>query len=215
MSLVPIAQWVLRIRLRRRAERRPHRGQSMVEFALIVPIFLLIILAFIEFSVAMSGMLNINFASRDAAAIAAQVGDQTDADCLILKRVEDDINRPTSRVEIQQVSIFRTDAVGSVLGSNVYERTGSTGCVQQDGSTLTVPYTIVTEGYPVSSRCRVLAGCGPGQEASTRWASRSPTSTGGSPPSRARSCSPPMGSNSPARRRCAWSRSCESAPRHW
>ena len=164
MSLVPIAQWVLRIRLRRRAERRPHRGQSMVEFALIVPIFLLIILAFIEFSVAMSGMLNINFASRDAAAIAAQVGDQTDADCLILKRVEDDINRPTSRVEIQQVSIFRTDAVGSVLGSNVYERTGSTGCVQQDGSTLTVPYTIVTEGYPVSSRCRVLAGCGPGQD---------------------------------------------------
>ena len=48
---------------------------------------------------------------------------------------------------------------------NLYRRTGSTTCSMPDGTSITVPYSMVgAAGYPEADRCDVLAGCGGGHD---------------------------------------------------
>ena len=56
------------------AVRHGDTGQSLVEFALVIPIFLVLLMAVIEFAFLMNGQLSINYATRDAALIAAEAG---------------------------------------------------------------------------------------------------------------------------------------------
>jgi len=50
--------------LRRRLRRPERRGQAMVEFGLVLPIFILLIIGIIEFALAFNANLAVNFASR-------------------------------------------------------------------------------------------------------------------------------------------------------
>jgi Flp pilus assembly protein TadG len=52
-----------------------HRGQGLVEFALIIPVFLLLVLGIIEFGRLMVTYSSISTASRDAVRYAISVGD--------------------------------------------------------------------------------------------------------------------------------------------
>lgn len=144
----------------RQRRRDEERGQSLVEFALIFPIFILLLIGLIEFAVVFSVILNVNYASRDAALMAAEVGDASGADCLILQRLDTAINGATSHNQITQVRIFWADANGNELAADVYTAGGSTSCVLGDGSTLTVAYTAGAQNYPEASRCTIVAGCG-------------------------------------------------------
>ena len=94
------------------------RGQSMVEFALVIPIFLILLMAVIEFSFLMNGQLSINFATRDAALVAAEAGNAVGADCVILQKVEQDVTAPANRANISQVQIFWTNANGQPLDTS-------------------------------------------------------------------------------------------------
>jgi Flp pilus assembly protein TadG len=136
----------------------------MVEFALILPIFLVLIIGLMEFSLAFNSLLGINFASRDAALLAAEAASDAGADCIILDSIESDVNAPADAAHIGEVRIYwATDTGGVMPGNpvNVYRRTGSTTCSLPDGVTMTVPYSLVgAAGYPESMRCDVLAGCG-------------------------------------------------------
>ena len=140
------------------------RGQSLVEFALIFPIFILLLIGLIEFSVTLSVMLNVNYASRDSTLLSAEVGDTTGADCLILKRLDTALGGGAAHHSgIEQVRIFWADANGNEVAANVYTEGGlGTTCTLADGSTATVPYTAVPGGlnYVNTDRCSVLAGCG-------------------------------------------------------
>jgi hypothetical protein len=138
-------------------------------------------LAVLEFAFAFNAVLSINFATRDAALIAAEAGNAPGADCVILKQVDADVTAPAMVTAITQVKIFWTNTVGDPLDTggavttdgasnqadNVYVRSGTTTCTFADGSTLTVPYTLQgTAMYPESTRCNYLqgttAGCGAG-----------------------------------------------------
>jgi hypothetical protein len=135
-------------------------GQALVEFALVFPIFILLIVGLIEFSLAFNALLSVNFASRDAALLAAEAGEDIGADCVILSSIDDDVQLPASRVRISQVRIYWADSQGAELGAQVYARTGSTNCTQPDGTTIAVPYTLQGgSDYPETQRCSVLAGC--------------------------------------------------------
>jgi Flp pilus assembly protein TadG len=140
------------------------RGQSLVEFALIFPIFILLFIGLIEFSVTLSVMLNVNYASRDSALLSAEVGDAAGADCLILQRLDRALGGGAAHhSDIQQVRIFWADSNGTELAANVYSEGGiGTTCTFSDGTTATVPYTVVPGGlnYVGSDRCTVLVGCG-------------------------------------------------------
>lgn len=140
------------------------RGQSMVEFGLILPIFLLLIVGLMEFAFAFNALLSVNFASRDAALLAAEASGDSGADCIILESIDEDVSTPSARAQIQEVRVYWATDTGAIMPGNpvnVYRRTGSTTCALPDGVSLTVPYTLVgAAGYPEAARCDVIGGCG-------------------------------------------------------
>jgi len=138
----------------------------MVEFALVIPLFLVALLGILEFGLVFSALNSINYASRDAALLAAELGSTDGGDCVILAKVESDVGAPADANLITSVTISWTDANGvpktdpntGLPYSNVWTRGGTTTCSLPSGD-VTVPYTEQTDDYPSASRCNILAGC--------------------------------------------------------
>ena len=149
----------------RRVRRARSSGQSLVEFALLLPLFLTLMLSIIEFGFAFNAVLTVNFASRNAALTAAESGNADGTDCLILRKIEQNVALPTDRDNIERVEIYLANANGDEQGSSTfYARDGgSTTCDFGDGVTVTVPYSLISDGYPVADRCNTLAGCAGGR----------------------------------------------------
>jgi TadE-like protein len=139
-------------------------GQTLVEFSLVLPLFLVLLLGAIEFAFAFNASLSLGYASRDATLIAAESGNAPGGDCLVLQKVEEDIGAPADRSHIQTVEVYWSDQAGNLRNGieNVYRRSGSMSCTARNGSTFTLPYTATTASYPESARCTILAGCGNG-----------------------------------------------------
>jgi Flp pilus assembly protein TadG len=152
-----------------------------VEFSLVLPVFLVLLLAVFEFALLFNALLSINYATRDAALVAAEAGNAPGSDCVILRQVDADVTAPAEASAITKVRIFWTNSVGdpldmngsvttdnaSLQAQNVYRRGGTTTCHFADGSTLTAPYTLQgTAQYPENARCSYLqgvtAGCAAG-----------------------------------------------------
>jgi Flp pilus assembly protein TadG len=138
--------------------RRRSRGQTLTEFALILPLFMLLIMSVVEFGFLFNSYLAINFASREASLVAAEAGNLTRADCLILDAVEQSVSVPSDRALIAEVEIFRMKG-GVKTHITTYARTGSTSCTLPGGTTMVVPYAVGGNGYPPTSRCNRLLGC--------------------------------------------------------
>lgn len=139
---------------------RRQRGQALLEFAIVLPVLMLMVTGIIEFALAFNSSLGINRASQNAALVAAEAGNLPGADCMILTRIEQDINAPIDRNEILGVNIQRTNPSGTtVFAQNSYVRGGVTNCIMADGTPISVPYTSTGSGYPVSQRCSIQAGC--------------------------------------------------------
>ena len=138
---------------RGRSTRRRQRGQSLVEFSLILPIFLVVFFGIIEFAFYFNGQLSLNYATRDASLVAAEAGNNANADCLILQKVNQDINAPMDETKIVAVHIFSADQTGHPVSGieQTYTYGGSTTC-----GSLTVPYSIGATGYPYNIRCSDL-----------------------------------------------------------
>jgi Flp pilus assembly protein TadG len=151
---------------RRRISRRHRiRGQTLVEFALVFPLFIILLLGVVEFAFMFNATLAINLASRNASLIAAESGSNTLADCAILARIERDVSAPLALSQIQSVTIYKADRAGNPVSpavQNVYTRTNSTPCLGYTPSS--VPYTLGASTYPmgeapIGGRCDILAGC--------------------------------------------------------
>jgi Flp pilus assembly protein TadG len=138
--------------------RRPSRGQSLVEFALVIPIFITLVVAVCEFAFLFTTYLSASFTSRDAVQVAAEMGDAYYSDVVILARVEMDLAGPANSNNITYVDIFWSDSAGNVKGGavNRWTRTGSTSVTLPDATVMTVPYQLTTSGYPPESRCNIL-----------------------------------------------------------
>jgi Flp pilus assembly protein TadG len=142
------------------SSRRRQRGQALLEFAIVLPVLMLMITGIIEFALAFNSSLGINRASQNAALVAAEAGNLPGSDCMILTRIEQDIDAPIDRNEITGVSIQRTNPSGTTIyAQNTYVRGGITNCTLADGTPIDVPYTATGSGYPVNQRCSVLSGC--------------------------------------------------------
>jgi hypothetical protein len=144
-------------------------GQSMVEFALVMPLFFMLLIGILEFSLVLNAQQSINFATRDAALIGAEAGNSVGADCAILRTIERTVTAPADSNRITQVVIFRSDTVGhyAPVGSpmkNTYSRGGSLPCPIAGDAAATVAFTLVGSiGYPETQRCNAVAGCGSGR----------------------------------------------------
>ena len=144
-----------------RARDRHRRGQSLVEFALVLPMFLLVIIAFVEFAFAFSTLNSLNFAARDLAQFAAEAGTQAGADCSTLNLLEKEFGASSQPAGITSVVIYWSDGDGNIVNSamNQYNRTGSWTCTDLGGVSRTLPYTAVTSAYLEQQRCAYLRGC--------------------------------------------------------
>ncbi len=152
---------MIRLPLRRRGHRS--RGQSLVEFAMVFPLFFTLFLGIIEFAFAFNAILGVNYASRNAALAAAEAGTSLGSDCVILNRIEGDIGAPANKTNITSIEIYRAKSNGDDYvpsEKTTFTRTGSLTCTMPDGTSTTVPYTRSSNGYPEINRCNVLAGCG-------------------------------------------------------
>jgi len=133
----------------------------MVEFSIVIPLFLTVALALIEFSFAFHAVLAVNFASRTAALLAAEGGNEIGTDCIVLRSIETNITAPADPARITQVEIYQADKNGDMIGAaTIYTRGGSTTCDYGGGTTITVPYALMADGYTEADRCNILAGCG-------------------------------------------------------
>lgn len=136
-------------------------GQALIEFALVLPFFLLLVFGLVEFSFMLNASSSLNYASRAAALLAAEGGRTQGTDCIVLATIERSLLPPATSTRISRVEIYWSDANGAQIGStaNVYDRVGSTACTY-GATSMTVPYTLVTAAYAEVERCDVLAGCG-------------------------------------------------------
>ena len=142
-------------------EGTTERGQAIIEFALVLPIFLLLLFGLVEFGVLLNAASTVNYVSRAAALLAAEGGKNEGTDCQVLRAVERELTPPTTPSRVARVEIYWSDANGNQIGPNVnrYDRTGSLTCTNPDGTSATVPYTLTTADYPESERCDALDGC--------------------------------------------------------
>jgi Flp pilus assembly protein TadG len=138
------------------------RGQALVEFAIVLPVFLLLLFGLVEFAFVLNATSTVNYASRVAALLAAEGGTTVGTDCMVLRSIERALTTPTTPTRVSRVEIYWSDANGDQIANNVnaYDRAGTLTCAYGDGTSITVPYARTTNNYPESDRCDVLAGCG-------------------------------------------------------
>jgi hypothetical protein len=137
------------------------RGQALVEFALIIPIIVFVFMGVIEVALAFNATVGVNRASQNGAHLAAIMGNQLGADCLILSEIEKDVYAPNDRAKIQEVIVERTNRSGNgTLAEQRYVRTGvNRDCPLPDGSVAQLPYASPNPAtYPEEQRCTALRG---------------------------------------------------------
>jgi Flp pilus assembly protein TadG len=137
----------------RASRRKREQGQGLVEFALVFPLFIYLIMSVFEFGFFFNATLQTNFSTRNAALIAAEAGNNANADCFILRQIESDTAVPNLPAQIREVRVFRANRDGTEVAASVYARSGSKDCHESDGTPFTVPYSVTIEGYPPASRC--------------------------------------------------------------
>jgi hypothetical protein len=131
--------------------RSAEKGQGLVEFSLVIPIFMTLLMGVIEFGFLYNSLLTVQFSARQGVSAAAQAGGVDGADCSILNAVEKALTAPIDHDRVEFVEIFQSDAAGDAVPGavNRYIRGGALDCP----GTGTQPYTLVgEEGYPQVAR---------------------------------------------------------------
>ena len=152
------------------ARRRRSRGQALVEFALVIPIFLSIFVAIVEFSFLFTSYVSIGFASHDGAQLAATLGNSIGSDCAVIERVDQDVMTPADPKRIVSVDIYwvntaTTNATPVGGAENIWTYDGGSHlCTKPDGTNIRIPFIATGTGYSEMTRCNVNfgIGCSPG-----------------------------------------------------
>ncbi len=84
------------------ATRASVAGQTLVEFALVFPLFFTLFMGVVEFSFTFNAILSVHFASRNAALAAAEAGNAAGADCVVLSGIERDISAPADHARVNE-----------------------------------------------------------------------------------------------------------------
>ena len=125
------------IRIHRAPDRARTRAQSLVEYAVIVPVFFLILLGMLELGFAFSHHLTMEYATREGARTGAALAKGSDdfpcsnVDQQIIAAVQRVLTASGSQVnlnQIQSIRIFKAGANGQELGPvNVWVRGSTAG----------------------------------------------------------------------------------------
>jgi len=130
---VTARRWTLRPSLR---PRTVERGQGLVEFAITLPIFMLLLIGMLEFGIMFDHHLSLSYASREGARTASALSNGggplgcggsgspnwASVDPQIVAAVERVLTSPGSLVtlpNIQQIKIYKANSSGGQVGGNV------------------------------------------------------------------------------------------------
>ena len=137
-----------------------------MEFALVIPIFLTIVVALAEFSFLFTTYSSIGYASHDAVQLAAELGNTIGSDAAVLQRVDRDVSAPADPTKIVSVDIYWVDTGFSdarpVSGAeNIWNYDGGQHTFTlPDGTTTQLPFVSGGSGYAEANRCNVNQGIG-------------------------------------------------------
>ena len=134
-------------------------GQSLVEFALVFPLFMLLMLFIIEFAFVFSALLGVNYASRNAALAPPKPATTRWRDCVILQQVEDSIGAPGNKASIQTVTIYRTDQSGSDAAGDPDVHPRRHDDLHQGNDHAVGSVLVADRHYTYDQRCNFLNGC--------------------------------------------------------
>jgi hypothetical protein len=155
--------------LHRTIIRRPNsKGQALVEFAFVFPLFMVLLVAVVEYGFLMNATLASSYATRDASLVGAEAGKAIGADCAILKKIEDDINGPSDPRNITDVKIYLANPVtGAINLAKVNDYVRSTSqtilCTPAGSASFTLPYVDpASKLYDETTRCNIVnvSACG-------------------------------------------------------
>lgn len=137
---------------RRRAGRTGEGGQAMVEFALVLPIFLLILMGTLEYGAAIDHRTAMAYAVREGARVGAGLGrggaNPAGVDPAIVAAVQRGLTNPILIENITAIEIFKADpTTGQPMTgkSDTYDRYGN---------------LVGTAGWPASTRVQGLGTSG-------------------------------------------------------
>lgn len=140
-----------------RRGRRLSRGQAIVEFAMVAPLFLLMLFGFVEFALIGASIAAFNFAANDAARVGSFLGR---SDCHADSQMINVIKGRVAGVVVAQlvkIEIFQSDATGAYQGvvEDSYDNTagGTLDCLlPQVGGTCQAITGLLTCAWPPTSR---------------------------------------------------------------
>lgn len=109
------------------AEREHGRGQSLVEFAMIVTVMMLMLLGMLEFGFIFDQHLTLEYASREGARVGAALGNGTSTipcasvDQNVVAAVQRVISSPGSRVtesRVSEIRLYKATSTGAQSGTS-------------------------------------------------------------------------------------------------
>ena len=158
---------------RLRRQHDPQRGQGIVEFALLVPVFMLLLLAMLEFGFLFDHTLTIQYASREGARVGSamvngggvpgcgtgQSPAAADVDKNIVAAVTRVLNSDGSRVnpaEVPTITIYHADSNGNQIAdhANVWRYAPGSG-PSVDGRPIGYTLAAGDTHWPACSRTNI------------------------------------------------------------
>ena len=148
---------------------RHQRGQSLVEFALIVPVLTLILFGTLEFGLAFNHHLTIEYATREGARTGSALGNGGSSNCsggtdlyLIdaqtiagVQRILKSPGSPVNLADVSEIRIYRADSAGNQIGTqaNVWRYTPGAGPDIDVGAGVEkLDFSVVSTGWSVCTR---------------------------------------------------------------
>ncbi len=155
--------------MRRGAKRRQRqRGQGLVEFALVVPVILLVVTSVAEAGLAYGNLHTLGYASREGARVGSALAlggvddcsggpDPSGVDVAVVAAVERILSSTSSRIDlpkVQQIRIFKATASGGETPGTVNIWAYSPGATDVDpgpGAAL-IDFTPISNPWPACAR---------------------------------------------------------------
>lgn len=99
-----------------RLSRRTDHGSTLIEWAIIMPMLLLLALGAYEYGMLFRDSLTVSTATREAGRVAASAADHGKADCVILEAAAGAL-QSLQTGEIDEIQIYKSDENGSYPGA--------------------------------------------------------------------------------------------------
>jgi Flp pilus assembly protein TadG len=118
---------------KRRDKRLASRGQSLVEFVMIFPLIMLLVLGASDVATLLDNHLDVVYTARTAARMGSILGTAPAADCAIIGAIRAAMSS-VRNVQVSSIVIYQAGADGQAIGAKKDVYQGATVC-NADGTT--------------------------------------------------------------------------------